>query len=144
MESGPTDTVVVRKLLPARKERVFKAWTDPSQVKRWWKIGEGWKTLSVDMDLRVGGRFSLENETAEGNNLVISGEFLKVQPPDRLVYTWRFPAPVPVDTLVTVEFRERGDGTEVVVRHEHTGQEMGPSAIAGWTMALSELASLLS
>jgi uncharacterized protein YndB with AHSA1/START domain len=143
LESGHTETIRVRKVVPAPKERVFRAWTEPSQVKRWWTIGDGWKTSSVDVDLRVGGRFTVRNEQAGGDPLLITGEFVVVQPPDKLVYTWRFQLPKPEDTLVTVEFRGLGDATEVFVTHEHSSKDMGPSAVAGWNAALEGLASLL-
>ncbi len=143
MESGHTETIRVRKVVPAPKERVFRAWTEPSQVKRWWTIGDGWKTSSVDVDLRVGGRFTVRNEQAGGDPLLITGEFVVVQPPDKLVYTWRFQLPKPEDTLVTVEFRGLGDATEVFVTHEYSSKDMGPSAVAGWNAALEGLASLL-
>jgi len=143
LESGPTETIRVRKVVPAPKERVFRAWTEPSQVKRWWTIGDGWKTASVDVDLRVGGQFTVRNEQAGEDPLLITGEFVVVQPPDKLVYTWRFQLPKPEDTLVTVEFHGLGDATEVLVTHEHSSKEMGPSAVAGWNAALEGLASLL-
>jgi uncharacterized protein YndB with AHSA1/START domain len=130
-------------VVAARKERVFRAWTEPSQLKRWWTIGEGWTTTFVDMDLRVGGRFTLGNAPADGSVVLITGEFLVIQPPDKLVYTWRFHAPKPEDGKVTVEFRGLGDRTEVIVTHEHVSKEMGPSAIAGWNAALQSLASVL-
>jgi uncharacterized protein YndB with AHSA1/START domain len=143
LESDSFETIRVRKIVPARKDRVFRAWTEPSQVKRWWTLGEGWKTSFVDLDLRVGGRFTVGNEPVSGNPLVITGEFLVVQPPDKLVYTWRFQLPTPEETLVTVEFRSLGDETEVLVTHEHSSKEMGPSAVAGWNAALEGLVSLL-
>jgi len=67
-----------------------------------------------------------------------------VEPPDKLVYTWTFQLPKPEETLVTVEFRSLGDETEVLVTHEHSSKDMGPSAIAGWNASLDGLASLLS
>jgi len=142
-EGDPPEPIRVRRVVPARKERVFRAWTEPSQMKRWWTIGEGWRTSFVDVDLRVGGRFTVGNEPAGGSPLLITGEFLVVQPPDKLVYTWRFELPRPEETLVTVEFRSLGDATEVLVTHEHSSEEMGPSAEAGWNAALERLASLL-
>jgi uncharacterized protein YndB with AHSA1/START domain len=143
LDRGWSETVRIRRVVPARKERVFRAWTEAAQVKRWWSIGTDWKTSFVDLDLRVGGKFSVGNEAADGSPLVITGEFLVVEPPDKLVYTWTFQLPKPEETLVTVEFRSLGDETEVLVTHEHSSKDMGPSAIAGWNVALDGLASLL-
>jgi uncharacterized protein YndB with AHSA1/START domain len=144
MASDPTEVIIVRKVFPAPKERVFRAWTEPSQVKRWWSIGEGWKTSFVDMDVRVGGKFRLGNEPPDGNVVLITGEFLVVQPPDKLVYTWHFEAPKPEESVVKVEFRGVGDETEVLITHEHASKEMGPSGEAAWINVLQRLASLLS
>ena len=143
MEGDSSETIRVRRVVPARKERVFRAWTEPSQMKRWWTIGEGWKTSFVDVDLRVGGRFTVGNEPAGGSPLLITGEFLVVQPPDKLVYRWLFHTPTPEESLVTVEFNDLGSSTEIVITHEGMSKDMGPSAIAGWSTALSGLASLL-
>ena len=96
------------------------------------------------MDLRVGGRFIVENEPTQGTALLISGEFLVIQPPDKLVYTWRFHTPQPEDSVVTVEFRGVGEQTEVVVTHEYGSKDMGPSAMAAWTGALGSLARILA
>lgn len=138
------ETIRIRRILPAKKERVFRAWTEPSEMKRWWTIGEGWKASSVEIDLRVGGRFSVRNEQTSASLLLITGEFLVVQPPDKLVYKWRFHTQNPEESLVTVEFRDLGDSTEVVVTQEHTSKEMEPSASAGWTVAFDSLLAMFA
>jgi uncharacterized protein YndB with AHSA1/START domain len=143
MESGSSETVRVRKVVRAKKERVFRAWTDPEEMKRWWSLGEGWKTSFVEMDPRVGGRFALGNQPADGSAILITGEFLEIKPPDKLVYRWLFHTPTPEESLVTVEFHDLGSSTEVVITHVGMSKDMGPSAIAGWSTALSGLASLL-
>ncbi|MGA2663469.1 MAG: SRPBCC family protein [Nitrososphaerales archaeon] len=134
------DSLRVSKVVPGRKERVFSAWTDPAKLKKWWTIGEGWTTSFAEVDLKVGGRFSLGNEQAGGAKLVITGEFLVVEPNDRLVYTWRFPGEPPQQSVVTVEFKGMGDATEVVVTHEQAMKIMGPEAVAGWNAILRSLA----
>lgn len=101
-------------------------------MKKWWTIGEGWKTRFAEVDLRVGGKFTLGNEPAGGSILLITGEYLVVEPPDRLVYTWRFQGENPEESLITVEFKGDGDKTEIVVTHERASKEMAQGAIAGW------------
>jgi len=144
MEEDATETLRVSRIVPARKEMVFKAWTDPSQLKKWWCIGEGWTTPFAEVDLRVGGRIALGNQPLGGGTVVITGEFLRVEPPDRLVYTWRFPGARPEESVVTVEFNELGAQTEVVITHERSPKAMAPGAIAGWRTALEGLASFLA
>lgn len=135
-----TETLRIRRVIPATKERLFRAWTEPSQVTRWWTIGEGWRAEFAEIDLRVGGKFKVGNRPRAGESVLISGEFLEVKPPDRLVYKWRFGPASPVESVITVEFNEAGDQTEVLITHENSPKEMGPGAVAGWEAVLAGLA----
>jgi uncharacterized protein YndB with AHSA1/START domain len=81
----------------------------------------------------------------DGEIFYLSGIHREVRPPERLVYTWRWAAkPEMGETLVTVEFREAGGSTEVVLTHE-----LFPTAMArddhnrGWNGCLDRLAKLL-
>jgi len=139
-----TETLRMSRVVPAPQAKVFRAWTEPELMKRWWSIGEGWTTSTAEVDLRVGGRYSLLNHHDGGDELKITGEFQAIEPPRRLVYTWRFPGSLPVESLVTVEFHQHEAGTEVVVKHERSPKAMGPGAIAGWNAALARLATFLA
>jgi uncharacterized protein YndB with AHSA1/START domain len=143
MDQDPDDTLRVRRVIAAGREKVFQAWIEPAQVKRWWNLGEGWKTLSAEIDPRVGGKFSLGNEPSGGGRLVITGEFLVVNPPKRLIYTWRFPGASPEESKVTVEFNDLGGQTEVVVTHEGMGGAMRERGLSGWQRALERLGGML-
>jgi uncharacterized protein YndB with AHSA1/START domain len=138
-EEDSTETLTVTRVVPAPRNRVFRAWTVPSELKKWWTIGEGWKTSSAEIDLRVGGTFSIGNEPLGGGAVVISGKFLVVEPPRKLVYTWLFPGSTPEASTITVEFRDLGPQTEVVVTHAGASKEMLLGAIAGWEAALAGL-----
>jgi uncharacterized protein YndB with AHSA1/START domain len=93
----------------ASPARVFSAWTDPDQLRRWWgPIGATCPT--ADVDLRVGGRYRIANRFPDGKTIWIVGEFEVVAPPHRLVYTWRLdPGPERTER-VTVSFEPHGDG----------------------------------
>lgn len=110
-------TLQVRRVLGAPRERVFALWTDPEAVKHWFG-GEGTKVEQVEIDLRVGGAYSIRVKEEEGYSLV-SGEFLYVEAPERLVYTWSMQGPVmqTEETVVRVAFRDHGEGTEVLLTH---------------------------
>ena len=132
-------TFRVRRIIPVKKERLFRAWTEPEQVTRWWTIGEGWRAEFAEIDLRVGGVFTVGNRPRSGEPVLITGKFLEVEPPDRLVYTWRFGPANPEENVITVEFRELGEETEIVVTHEQASKAMLAGAVAGWEAALESL-----
>jgi uncharacterized protein YndB with AHSA1/START domain len=139
MEESPGETLTVTRTVPAQRKRVFRAWTRPAELKKWWSIGEGWKTSSAKVDLRVGGKFSIGNEPPGGGAVVITGEFLVVEPPSKLVYTWIFPGNTTEESMITVEFRDLGKQTEVVVTHAKASKAMLLEAIEGWDTALAGL-----
>ena len=136
MGSEAGETLTVSRTIPAPRKRVFGAWTSPSELKKWWNIGEGWKTSSAEFDLRVGGKFSIANEPLGGGVVMITGEFLVVEPPSKLAYTWVFPGEKTEESMVTVEFRDLGKQTEVVVTHSKASKAMLLGAIEGWDAAL--------
>jgi uncharacterized protein YndB with AHSA1/START domain len=146
MTPAPTakgTTLQVRRTIPASREAVFRAWTDPDVVRQWFGA-RGGSTLHADMDVRVGGRYRLDMESSLGTGSIF-GEYLEVTPPERLVYTFRWdrvPVAIP-DTQVTVEFLELEAATEVVITHERQPSRAVSEFHAwGWDGSLEKLAAL--
>ena len=126
----------------APREVVFAAWTEPERLKQWWGPGF-FETVFAHVDLRPGGRYEL---LLEPGSMRLVGEFREVTPPSRLVYTWRWIEGVPDtrESLVTVEFREQGARTEVVLVHDNFA---GPGPVhmydEGWRSGLDKLREFL-
>jgi len=142
---GTEITLNLRRIFKAPRKRVFRAWTDPEELKKWWGP-EGYATPSAEVDLRVGGKYRLGmRKLPDGEIFYLSGIYREVRPPERLVYTWRWEAqPEHGETLVTVEFREVGDSTEVVLTHERFPTETArDDHNRGWSGCLDRLAKLL-
>ena len=142
---GTEITLNLRRVFKAEREKVFRAWTDPEELKKWWGP-EGYATPSAEVDLRVGGKYRLGmRKLPHGEIIYLSGIYREVRPPERLVYTWRWEAqPEHGETLVTVEFREVGDSTEVVLTHERFPTEKArDDHNRGWSGCLDRLAKLL-
>lgn len=142
---GPQTTLRLTRTFAAPREKVFRAWTEPEELKEWWGP-EGYATPTAEVDLRVGGRYRLGMmKLPNGDVFYLTGIYREVRPPEKLVYTWRWESqPELGETLVTIEFRDRGDATEVVLRHE-----LFPNADArddhskGWSSCLDRLAKVL-
>jgi uncharacterized protein YndB with AHSA1/START domain len=84
----------------------------------------------------------------EGDPFVLGGTYREVDPPARLVYTWRWetgPAADGSESLVTVEFRERGAQTELVLTHTDFPESHGPAPYAlGWEGGLEKFEALFT
>ena len=137
-------TLVVRRVIQAEAQRVFDAWTRPELLVKWW----GPRPVTcreAEVDLRVGGTYRIANLLPDGSVLFIFGEFEVVEPPRRLVYTWRIDqrsGPEAEESRVTVRFEGQGSATEVIVLHERIDSEKTRSDHElGWSGCLDNLAS---
>ena len=81
------DQILITREFDAPRELVFKAWTTPELVARWWS-GERGKVTSIDIDLRVGGKWRYVMEANEGGfEVAFHGEYSEIVPSERLVST---------------------------------------------------------
>ena len=139
-------TLRLTRVFAAPREKVFRAWTSPEALTQWWgPPGHG--TASAEVDLRAGGRYRLGmRKLPDGAIFYLSGAYREVKAPERLVYTWRWEAePEYGETVVTVEFRDRGTSTEVVLTHELFPTEtLREQHGQGWSGCLDRLAELLA
>ncbi len=134
------NTLTIRRVIKAPVEEVFNAWTRPQHLQHWWRAHPDWETYDTEVDLRVGGGYRLGMRNPEdGLTYICYGKFREVVPPTKLVYTWSWEPPGHDvgETLVTVEFLDKGDATELVLTHERfptsgAAQEHN----TGWTGAL--------
>ncbi len=130
----------------APRETVYRAFTDPEVLSKWWGP-KGVTCQAVDMDVRPGGRYHLEMLSPEGNTHILDGEYREVTPSSRLVYTWTWGmGPLAGhETLVTLEFNDRGGATELVLTHEMLVDEEARDLHGkGWSSSLDCLEELLS
>lgn len=135
--------LVVRRTIRATPERIFAAWTQPEHLCAWW--GPRPVTCSgAEVDLRVGGRYRIENALPDATTVTIEGEFREIEPPSKLVYTWRM-GKGEESSLVTVRFEARGEGTLVTIVHDQIPSEpVRDSHEKGWNGCLDGLAGYLA
>jgi uncharacterized protein YndB with AHSA1/START domain len=144
---GTTLRLDVQRTYPASRERTFRAWTDPDQLKKWFAAADGYTTPIAEIDLRVGGSYRLGMQPPNSSDIyIVHGVYREIRAPEKIVFTWRWESAgneVP-DTLVTVQFFAYGDSTKVVITHEgfaNTSQH--DQHAEGWRGCLNTLDRLL-
>ncbi len=80
-------TLSLTRTFAASREKVFRAWTDPEELKKW--FGPiGYSTLIAEVDLRVGGKYRLGmRKLPDGDIFYLTGTYREVRTPEKLVYT---------------------------------------------------------
>jgi uncharacterized protein YndB with AHSA1/START domain len=132
-----TATAAVRRTIAATAEDLFDAWLDPQAMSIWMRPGSIQSTTAT-VDARVGGRYEVVMRSAT-ETYPHTGVYRVIDRPRRLVFTWLSRGTEQKDSLVTVDFIVRGEGTEVVVTHEQLPEGARLSHNDGWTSALYRL-----
>ena len=157
MTNNPTTSkntghkLVISRELNAPREAVWKAWTAPDQIKQWLELGEGTTIESASIDLRVGGKFRLQQKMEDGEYYTAVGTYLEVKIPERLVYTWdwekdgagtEFGELEGKETQLTIEFHAMGNRTRMILTHEKfESTERRDRHEGGWNAWIDKLAT---
>jgi len=134
-DASPAIALVLERTLAAPPERVFRAWTEPTELARWFAPDPGLPT-EAEVDLRVGGAYRIRMGRWE-----VVGAYVAIDPPRTLRFTWRWASGSDAgETLVTVSLAPAGDGTRLTLRHERFPSEASCAEHrGGWTRSLARL-----
>jgi len=137
----------------ATPERVFAAWTNPDHFGQWFGP-VGMKTVECDIDAKVGGAWRLmgEGENIPGRHTpgrvrpTVSGKYVEIEPPSRLVFTWAwhekddFGSPRGQESIVTIQFKSVGERTEMLsTQAVFKDEETRAAHNRGWSESFDKL-----
>ncbi len=132
----------IKRLIKAPPDRVYAAWTDPTQLKHWFGP-EKVQTRDLIVDVRVGGKFRWDLTNSEGEKMICRGEYRELQPDKKIVFTWQWEDDEDWQnhiSVVTVELYERDGDTELRLIHEQLpNEESRDGHTGGWNSALDKL-----
>ena len=138
----PPVALEVRRHFSATRDRVFAAWTSAEALKRW-HAPENAVVLDAGVDFRVGGRWHVQMRGNDGQLHLVQGHYREIDPPRRIVLTWRWASSVDgQDSIVTVELFDLDGGTELVLTHEGLVTEQERAGHHhGWVGCFDKLAA---
>lgn len=144
--------LVIKRVFNAPRELVWKAWTDPEMLKKWWGP-RAFSTPHAEIDLREGGKW-FNCMRGEGQDIWCTGRYLELVPLERLVMTDSFadehgnvvPSTVygmegvPLEMYITVELKDLGGKTEMTMTHKGLpAGEHFEGATIGWNESFDKL-----
>ncbi len=113
---GDTVVVVTRRFA-ASPDDVFRAHTEPALIQQWCLGPDGWTMPQCLCEARAGGTIRYEWSDGQGAGFYLTGEFVVVEPPHRIVHVERMHLPDPTpDNRVETTFTADGAGTLMVMR----------------------------
>jgi uncharacterized protein YndB with AHSA1/START domain len=133
------------RVLPAPPSVVFQAFSDATELAKWWGP-KGFTTPRLDFEPRVGASYRIEMQPPEGDPFHLTGEFVELDQPARLAYTfvWEPPDPDDVETRVDLTFRDLGDSTEVALAQgPFKTEDRRALHRGGWTDSFDKLERLV-
>jgi uncharacterized protein YndB with AHSA1/START domain len=143
--------LVLTRVFDAPRELVFKVWTDPKHVARWWGPHRFTNPL-CELDLRPGGAILIHMLGPDGTVYPMAGVYQEIIRPERLVFTSSAldsDGNPMFELLTTVTFAEEGGKTKQILRArvmKRTAQAAPYLAgmEAGWTQSLERLAAYIA
>jgi uncharacterized protein YndB with AHSA1/START domain len=150
MVTLPSDTqILITREFDAPKELVWKAWTTPELVRRWWHANRGEMTL-CEIDLRVGGAWRYVMVANGGYEVAFHGEFREIVPNERIVTTEVYempgadPVPAADEPLNIVTFAEVDGRTTLSIVVQTTSKELRDTIVnSGMEAGMQEGMDLL-
>ena len=137
-------SLTLKRRLNAAPEKIYAAWTDPTQLVKWFGPDSG-AVKSAETDVRVGGRYVIEFATEDGEQHHVSGVYKEVVPNQKLAFTWAWRSMPERESFVTVTIKPDGDGSILTLHHEQFYDEPARDRHEhGWTGCLDKLERLVA
>ena len=134
----------IARTLAAARDEVFRAWTEPAALVDWFAPSDDYTVVVSKLELRVGGAYRIEMHHKDGPVHRVMGSYREIDSPRRLAFTWRWEDTEMEDTLVTLDLREEGTATELVLTHGGlVARDAQDKHRHGWRGCLDRLERLL-
>ncbi len=139
--------LVVTRVIDAPRRLVYRAWTQPEHLARWWGP-KGFTTIHCEADIRVGGHYRFGMRSPQGTDFWKRGVFRELLEPARIVFTFAWESndgTLGPELLTTVTLDEQGSGTQLTLHQTgFESIERRDDHVQGWTSTLERFAEYLT
>ena len=144
MQNTSYDTVSFDSLINASVQDVWKAWTDPDLILKWFGSDPDGEGLNATLDVRLLGTYEIHFKNSNHDEHTCSGVYAVVEEFSQLAFSWEWKSEPGVESFVTVLFVPEGEYTRMYFEHAHIGNNSLHNYTDGWQGAFSKLERLLN
>lgn len=144
MVEEPATSITVDHHFNAAQAKVWAAWTDPAVVRLWWGSDPDGVVTSAALDVRPGGRFVISFQDSSGDLHTSTGEYLRVEEPTELEFTWSWLNETNPPSRVNVAFEGDDAGTRMRFVHEDLRGMSEHDYAKGWRRTFAKLDRILA
>ena len=138
-----TDTINITTLIHATTEEVWKAWTEPLIILKWFGSDPKGQGIKAEMDVTVGGSFEITFANSDGTEHTCFGVYKEVSVYKKLSFTWTWKSEPGVESLVTVVLNSINSITQMQFEHAHVGYASAHNYLVGWQDTFDNLEKIL-
>jgi uncharacterized protein YndB with AHSA1/START domain len=146
-DAGPAGrpSLTLKRRIDAPAEKIYAAWTDPEKIARWFGPAQIKDAVQAEIDLRVGGRYRISFESADGEYHQVGGVYREIVPDRLLVFSWAWHTTPERESQLTISLKPDGGATLLTLRQEALFDEAARSGHErGWTESLDKLEKYLA
>jgi uncharacterized protein YndB with AHSA1/START domain len=139
-------TLIIEREFQASPERVYEAWTNPELLQKWWGP-EGVTIPDLTLDVREGGSWITTFHSDKMGKRVVSGKYISLEPPGRLVFTWGWldNGKRGHETEVEIVLAKLNNGTKMTLTQKiFVETEHRDNHGFGWSSSFNKLDELLA
>ncbi len=134
-------TLVIERKFQTSPERLYEAWTNPEVLQKWWGP-EGVTIPALDLDVREGGNWTTTFHSEQMGERIVSGKYLTLDPPNRLVFTWGWTdnSVRGHETIVEIVLMQVGENTNMTLTQKSFAEiEHRDHHRIGWDSSFNKL-----
>jgi uncharacterized protein YndB with AHSA1/START domain len=134
-----SNKVVIERVFNAPVNLVWSIWTEPEYIKIWFGSDPNGTVISADIDLSVGGKYSISFQDSDGSVHTAFGEYVEIVEFSKLHYTWEWESEPGHVSEVIVEFIPQEEKTLSILTHSNLSPNSVHGYLDGWNGALDKI-----
>jgi uncharacterized protein YndB with AHSA1/START domain len=143
MKSPDNDTIAINRAFEAAVQNVWKSWTDPAIISKWFGSDPEGKVLKASTDVRPGGLYEITFKDSDETEHTCFGVYSVVEEFRKLSFTWTWKSEPGVESVVIITLNPEGESTRMLFEHSGVGADSKHNYTQGWKDTFSKLQLVL-